>query len=76
MNIRQENYEEGQDTKRMLENHKEKESEKAQIMLSQLKETMNDHKDVSLPKILKVKQHISARIEDFDIAVSWMRKHK
>jgi hypothetical protein len=36
-------------------------------MLLQLKETMNDHKDVSLPEILKVKQHISARIEDFDI---------
>jgi hypothetical protein len=28
---------------------------------------MNVHKDVSLPEILKVKQCISARIEDFDI---------
>jgi hypothetical protein len=28
---------------------------------------MNDHKDVSLPEILKVKQRISTRIEDFDI---------
>jgi hypothetical protein len=28
---------------------------------------MNVHKDVSLPEILKVKQHISTRIEDFDI---------
>jgi hypothetical protein len=28
---------------------------------------MDDHKDVSLPEILKVKQCISARIEDFDI---------
>jgi hypothetical protein len=36
-------------------------------MLSQLKETMNDHKDVSLPEILKVKQCISERIGDFDI---------
>jgi hypothetical protein len=36
-------------------------------MLLQLKETMNDHKDVSLPEILKVKQRISARIGDFDI---------
>jgi hypothetical protein len=36
-------------------------------MLLQLKETMNDHKDASLPEILKVKQRISARIEDFDI---------
>jgi hypothetical protein len=51
----------------MLGNHKEKESEKSQTMLSQLKETMNNHKDVSLPEILKVKQRISTRIEDFDI---------
>jgi len=36
-------------------------------MLLQLKETMNDHKDVSLPEIPKVKQHISTRIEDFNI---------
>jgi hypothetical protein len=36
-------------------------------MLSQLKEMMNDHKDSSLPKILKVKQRISTRIGDFDI---------
>jgi predicted phage tail protein len=28
---------------------------------------MDVHKDVSLPKILKVKQRISTRIEDFDI---------
>ena len=51
----------------MLENHKKKESKKAQTMLSQLKEMMNDHKDVSLLEILKVKQHINARIGDFDI---------
>jgi hypothetical protein len=51
----------------MLENHKEKELEKYHTMLSQLKEIMNGHKYVSLPEILKVKQHISTRIEDFDI---------
>ena len=28
---------------------------------------MDVHKDVNLPDILKVKQHISARIEEFDI---------
>jgi hypothetical protein len=67
MSMRQEKYEESQETKSMSENHKEKESEKAQTMLSQLKETMNNHKDVSLPDILKVKHHISTRIEDFDI---------
>jgi hypothetical protein len=36
-------------------------------MLSQLKEMMNDHKDVSLPEILKEKQRINERIGDFDI---------
>jgi hypothetical protein len=67
MNMRQENYEEIQETKIMLENHKEKESEKSQTMLLLLKETMNDHKDASLPEILKVKKCISERIGCFDI---------
>jgi hypothetical protein len=34
----------------MLENHKKKESE---TMLLQLKEVMDDHRDISLPEILK-----------------------
>jgi hypothetical protein len=51
----------------MLKNHKEKESEKAQTTLLLFKETMYVHKNVGLPEILKVKQHISGRIEDFDI---------
>jgi hypothetical protein len=67
MNIRQENYEGSQETKVILENHKEKELEKSQTTLLHLKETMDAHKDISLPEILKVKQRISARIEDFDI---------
>jgi len=67
MNMRQETYEESQETKIMLENHKEKESKKSQVMLLQLKEMMNVHKNVSLPEIIKVKQHISTIIEDFDI---------
>ena len=37
MNMRQEKYEEGQETKHLFENQKEKESEKAQTMLVQLK---------------------------------------
>jgi hypothetical protein len=60
MNKRQENYKEGQETK----NHTEKESE---TMLIQLKEEMDDHRDISLPEILKEKQRIVTRIEDFDI---------
>jgi predicted phage tail protein len=51
----------------MLESHKEKESEEVQTTLLQLKETMDVHKDVSLPEILKEKHLINARIEDFDI---------
>jgi hypothetical protein len=49
MNMRQENYEGIQYTKGMLENHKEKESEKAQTTLLQLKEMMDVKKDVNLP---------------------------
>jgi hypothetical protein len=71
INMRQGNYDGSKETKSMLENQKEKESEKYQTMLSQLKETMketmNDHKDVILQEILKVKQCISKRIGDFDI---------
>jgi hypothetical protein len=51
MNMRYENYEEGQETKDMLEYQKESES-----MLLQLKETLNDHRDISLPEILKQKK--------------------
>jgi hypothetical protein len=62
MNMRQENYEEGQETKDMLKNQKESET-----MLLQLKETLNDHRDIHLPEILKEKQCIETRIGDFDI---------
>ena len=62
MNMRQENYEESKQTKGMLENHKDKESEKYQGTLLQLKEMMDVHKNVSLLEILKVKQRISTRI--------------
>jgi hypothetical protein len=62
MNMRQENYEESQETKGILEIHKEKGSKEVQTTISQLKEMMDAHKDVSLPEILKEKQRISARI--------------
>jgi hypothetical protein len=65
--IRQENYEKIQETKGMLESHKEKSLEEFQTMLLQLEEMMDVHKDVSLPERLKEKQHISARIKDFDL---------
>jgi hypothetical protein len=44
-----------QENTSILENHKEKESEKSQTMLVQLKEVMDDHKDINLPEILKEK---------------------
>jgi hypothetical protein len=47
-----------QENEIMLEYHQEKESDKVQTTLAQLKEMMNDHKDVSLPEIMKEKQHI------------------
>jgi hypothetical protein len=63
MKMRQEKCKESQETKDMLKNHKEKESE---TMLLQLKEVMNDHRDIRLPEILKEKQCIVTGIEDFD----------
>jgi hypothetical protein len=36
-------------------------------MLLQLKETLNDHRDISLPEILKEKKCIETRIGYFDI---------
>jgi hypothetical protein len=64
MNMRQEKYKEGQKTKDMLENYKQKDSE---TMLIKLKEVMDDHRDIILLEILKEKQCIVTRIEDFDI---------
>jgi uncharacterized transporter YbjL len=63
MNKRQENYKEGQETKDMLKSHKEK----SHTMLIRLKQEMDDHRDISLPEILKEKQCIVTRIEDFNI---------
>ena len=44
MNMKQENHEEGQETKDILEHQKESET-----ILLQMKETLNDHVDISLP---------------------------
>jgi hypothetical protein len=55
MGIRQENYEEIQETKGILESHKEKRSKEIHTRLLQFKETMDVHKDVNLPKKLKAK---------------------
>jgi hypothetical protein len=57
MNMRQENHEEGQETKNMPKNQKESEA-----ILLQIKETLNDHRDISLSQILKEKECIETRI--------------
>jgi hypothetical protein len=62
MNMRQENPEEGQETKIMVEPQKESET-----VLLQIKETMNDHRDINLSEIFKEKECIETRIGDFDI---------
>jgi hypothetical protein len=62
MNMKQENHEEGQETNNILEKQKESEA-----ILLQMKETLNDHGDISLLDILKEKQCIETRIRDFDI---------
>ena len=62
MNMRQENHEEGQETKDMLEHQKESET-----ILLQMKETPSDHRDICLLEILKEKECIETRIGEFGI---------
>jgi hypothetical protein len=62
MNMRQDNHEKGQETKDMIESKKESET-----ILLQMKETLNDHKDINLSEILKEKECIETRIGYFDI---------
>jgi hypothetical protein len=57
MNLRQENHEEGQETKDMIEHQEE-----SKTILLQMKETLNDHGDISLSEILKEKECIETRI--------------
>jgi hypothetical protein len=62
MNMRQENPEKGQETETMEEPQKESET-----VLLQMKETLNDHRDINLSEIFKEKECIETRIGDFDI---------
>jgi hypothetical protein len=62
MNMRQENHEKAQETKDMIKPQKESE-----IVLLQMKETLNDHIDINLSEILKENERIETRIGDFDI---------
>jgi hypothetical protein len=62
MNMRQDDHKKGQSTKIMEEPQKELEK-----VLLQMKETLNDHRHISLSDIFKEKACIEVRIGDFDI---------
>jgi hypothetical protein len=62
MNMRQENPKGGQETETMMEPPK-----KSENVLLQMKETLNDHKNINLSEIFQEKDCIDARIGDFDI---------
>ena len=48
--------------KNMIEPHKE-----SKTILLQMKEILNDHRDINLSEVLKEKEYIETRIGDFDI---------
>ena len=62
MNMNQENPKANPETKSMAESQKELEK-----VLLHMKETMNDHRHVSLSEIFKEKESIEATIGDFNI---------
>jgi hypothetical protein len=62
MNMEQANPKGDQETKIIEEPQQESE-----IMLLKMKETLNEHKDVSLSEIFKEKEKLEVRIGDFDI---------
>jgi hypothetical protein len=62
MNMRQKNLEEGHKTETMIEPQT-----KSKTILLQMKDTLNDHKDINLSDIFKEKECIEERIGDLDI---------
>jgi hypothetical protein len=62
MNMREANHEKGQENETMAKPQKESET-----ILLQIKETLNDHRDINLSEIFKEKECIEIRIGDFDI---------
>jgi hypothetical protein len=62
MNIEQAKPKGDQETQIIEEPQKESE-----IMLLKMKDTLNDHRDISLLEILKKKEQVEVRIGDFDI---------
>ena len=62
MNMNQGNPKEDPETKIMIESQEESEK-----VLLQIRETLNDHRHVSLLEIFKEKECLEARIGDFNI---------
>jgi hypothetical protein len=62
MNMEQVDPEKGQENETLAEPQKE-----SKTILLHMKETLNDHQDTNLSKILKEKDKIEVRIRDFDI---------
>jgi hypothetical protein len=62
MNMTQEDHEKGQENKTIAKPHKE-----LDIVLLQIKETLNDHRHINLLDIIREKEYIEARIGDFHI---------
>jgi hypothetical protein len=62
MNTRQENLKEEKETKTMVEPQKEYKN-----VFLQMKETLNDHRNVNLSETFKGKECIETRIGDFNI---------
>jgi hypothetical protein len=62
MNMRQENPEKGRETETMIELQKESET-----VLLQMKETLNEHRNINLSEIFIEKECIEERIGDFNI---------
>jgi hypothetical protein len=62
LDMRQENPEEGQETETM-----KKPQKKSENVLLQMKETLNDQRNIDLSETFKEKKCIEARIGDFNI---------
>jgi hypothetical protein len=62
MNMRQENLKEGHETEIMEEPQTE-----SKTVLLQMKETLNNHRDINLSEIFKEKECIEERLGDFNI---------
>ena len=62
MNMEQEKHEKDSEIKTM-----EKPQKDSETLFLEIKETLNDHRDINLSEVLKEKEYIETRIRYFDI---------